>query len=132
MEHPSYAKYFDYRVDIHRRRNRITATLGGVELASSDRTLLVDEQDHGLVFYFPETDVRLDLLSPVPDHSTVCPWKGRAGYWRMADGSEPIAWFYAEPKPEVAAIRGHIAFYQNKVTVAVGVAPYLAAAAPAK
>jgi uncharacterized protein (DUF427 family) len=131
-DHPSYGRFFDYRVDIHRRRNRVTATLDGVELARTERVLLVDEQDHGLVFYFPRNDVRLDLLAAVPDLSTVCPWKGTASYWRKADGSEPIAWAYETPKPEVAQIRDHIAFYQNKVTVAVGVAPYLAAAAPAQ
>jgi uncharacterized protein (DUF427 family) len=131
-EHPSYGKYFDYRVDILRRRNRITASLGGVELASTERALLVDEQDHGLVFYFPRADVRLDRLAAAPDLSTVCPWKGVASYWRAAEGGDPIAWAYEDPRPEVAQIRGYIAFYQNKVTVAVGVAPYLAAAAPKK
>jgi uncharacterized protein (DUF427 family) len=128
-DHPSYARFFDYRVDIHRRRNRVTASLDGVELARTERALLVDEQDHGLVFYFPRADVRLDLLAAVPDLSTICPWKGRASYWRKTDGADPIAWAYEDPKPEVAQIRDHIAFYQNKVTVAVGVAPYLAAAA---
>lgn len=131
-EHPSYGKYFDYRVDILRRRNRITASLAGVELASTERALLVDEQDHGLVFYFPRADVRLDRLAAVPDLSTVCPWKGSASYWRLAEGGEPIAWAYEDPRPEVAQIRGYIAFYQNKVTVAVGTASYLAAAAAAR
>ena len=70
--------------------------------------------------------------STVPDLSTVCPWKGVASYWRAAEGGDPIAWAYEDPRPEVAQIRGYIAFYQNKVTVAVGTAPYLAAAAPKK
>ena len=131
-EHPSYGGFFDYRVDIHRRRNRVTATLDGVELARTERVLLVDEQDHGIVFYFPRADVRLDLLAAVPDLATTCPWKGVASYWRKADGAEPIAWAYEDPKPEVIQIKDHIAFYQNKVTVAVGVAPYLAAAARPK
>jgi len=128
-EHPSYSKFFDYRVDIHRRRNRVTATLDGVELARSERALLVDEQDHGIVFYFPRADVRLDLMEHIPELTTGCPWKGEASYWRRMGGTEPIAWAYLDPKPEVAQIRDHIAFYQNKVTVAVGTASYLAAAA---
>jgi len=124
-EFPAYAVHYDYRVDILRRRNRVTATLDGVEIAASERTLLVDEQDHGLVFYFPVRDVHLDRLAEMPERSSTCPWKGTARYWRSAQGAEPIAWAYPEPKPEVATIRDHIAFYQNKVTVSVGTAPYL-------
>jgi uncharacterized protein (DUF427 family) len=120
---PGYATRFDYRVDIHRRRNRITATLDGVQLAASERTLLVDEQDHGLVFYFPRQDVRLDLLVAMPERSSVCPWKGTASYWRSARGETWIAWSYETPHREVAQIAGYIAFDQSKVTVAIGVAP---------
>ena len=124
-QHPGYSVYFDYRVDILRRRNLITATLGQLELGRTERALLVDEQDHGLVFYFPRADVRLDRLVAMPEHSSVCPWKGVASYWRAADGSEPIAWAYENPHPQVVQIRDHIAFYQDKVTVAVGTAPLL-------
>lgn len=124
-EHPGYSVYFDYRVDILPRRNRVTATLDGKELARTEHALLVDEQDHGLVFYFPEADVNLDLLRPVEGHHTRCPWKGEASYWSMVDDYEPIAWAYEDPLPQVARIKDHIAFYQNIVTVALGVAPYL-------
>ena len=41
------------------------------------------------------------------------------------DGSEPIAWSYENPHPQVAQIAGLIAFYQDKVTVALGTAPFL-------
>lgn len=124
-QHPGYSVYFDYRVDILRRRNLVTATHGGRELARSERTLLVDEQDHGLVFYFPKADVDFTALRPMPDHHTRCPWKGEASYWSLADGDEPVAWAYEDPFPQVAQIRDHIAFYQNIVTVSLGVAPWL-------
>lgn len=129
-EHPGYSVYADYRVDIHRRRNLVTATLDGVELARTNLPLLVDEQNHGLVFYFPRGDVRLDLLEAVPDHSTRCAWKGVATYWRAQGGTDPIAWAYETPYPQVARIQDHIAFYQDKVTVSLGVAPYLPAWRP--
>lgn len=118
-----YVDRFDYRVDILRRRNRITATIGGAVLAESERTVLIDEQNHGLVFYFPRNDVRLDLLAPMPERSSFCPYKGEASYWRRAsDGDEAIAWSYERPYAEVAQIAGYIAFYQDRVTVSVGVA----------
>jgi uncharacterized protein (DUF427 family) len=123
--HPGYAVYYDYRVDILRRRNSVTAALNGIELARTERSLLVDEQNHGLVFYFPRADVRLDRLAPFPERSTVCPWKGVASYWRAVEGAEPIAWSYESPHPQVAEIAGLIAFYQDKVTVAIGTAPFL-------
>ncbi|MCB2062834.1 MAG: DUF427 domain-containing protein [Novosphingobium sp.] len=124
-QHPGYSVYFDYRVDILRRRNRVTATIDGKQIAQSDHCLLVDEQDHGLVFYFPKADVDFAALKAMPDHHTRCPWKGEASYWSLADADEPIAWAYEDPLPQVTQIRDHIAFYQNIVTVSLGVAKYL-------
>jgi uncharacterized protein (DUF427 family) len=123
-EQSAYAERFDYRVDILRRLNNVTATLDGVVLAESRRTLLVDEQDHGLVFYFPRQDVDLSRLSSMPDRTSRCPWKGKACYWGYAGRpDEPIAWSYEDPYPEVAQIKDYIAFYQDRVTVSVGTAP---------
>lgn len=119
-----YVDRFDYRVDILRRRNLVTATLDGTVLAESRRTLLVDEQDHGLVFYFPRADVRLALLAALPGRTSHCPYKGDASYWgRAGAGDNPIAWSYETPFAEVAQIAGHIAFYQDRVTVSLGTAP---------
>jgi uncharacterized protein (DUF427 family) len=116
-----FAERYDYRVDILRRLNRVTAAKDGVVLAESSRTLIVDEQDHGIVFYFPRADVRLDLLEPMPGHTTRCPYKGNASYWAL--GGEAIAWSYEEPYPETGQIKGYVAFYQDRVTVSVGTAP---------
>ncbi|HEX4018649.1 MAG TPA: DUF427 domain-containing protein [Frankiaceae bacterium] len=111
----------DYRVDILPRRNLVTVRRGADVLARTTAALLVDEQDHGLVFYIPEADVNFGLLTATDDHSR-CPFKGDASYWRLADGDEPVAWTYRDPYPEVARIRGHVAFYQDRVSVEVGVA----------
>ena len=121
MSASAWAVRPDYRVDILPRRNLVTARHGEAVLARSTSALLVDEQDHGLVFYFPEADVNFELLTPTEDHSR-CPFKGDASYWRLAGGSEPIAWTYREPYPEVARIHGHVGFYQDRVTLEVGVA----------
>lgn len=111
----------DYRVDILRRRNLVTVRAGDRLLARTTRPLLVDEQDHGLVFYLPEQDVDLAQLVPTDD-STRCPYKGWASYWRLIDGEEPVAWTYRDPYPEVERLRGHVAFYQDRVSVQLGVA----------
>jgi uncharacterized protein (DUF427 family) len=117
-----YDERYDYRVDILRRRNSVTATRDGALLARSERTLLVDEQNHGLVFYFPRDDVDMAMLRRI-DRLSHCPYKGVASYWALAGGGDdPVAWSYETPYPQVAQIGGHIAFYQDRVTVAIGVA----------
>ncbi|MFE6921912.1 DUF427 domain-containing protein [Nocardia sp. NPDC057663] len=112
----------DYRVDIHARRNLVTVHLDGLLIAESTRAQLVDEQDHGLVFYVPLADVRVPLAR-AEGYSSTCPFKGVATYWRFAgDGGEPLVWSYEDPAPQVARLRGHVAFYQDRVTLRVGVA----------
>ncbi|MFF0490187.1 DUF427 domain-containing protein [Nocardia sp. NPDC003482] len=121
MKQSGYVERPDYIVDVRRVRNRIRVTHDGEVLAESTASLLVAEQDHGVVFYLPSTDVRFELLAPDPTTSR-CPFKGEARYWRPVDGTEPIAWEYPEPYPEVAVLRGHIGFYQDRVNLEVGVA----------
>ena len=116
-----YLQRPDYRVDLLRRRNRVVVRQDDRVLADTSASIIVDEQDHGLVFYIPLEDVRRDLFIETDDQSR-CPYKGDARYWRLSDGSEPIAWDYPQPYDEVAQLRGHIAFYQDRVNVSVGVA----------
>ncbi len=66
----------DYRVDVLARTNVMTAWLGQTCLARSSACLTVDEQDHGLVVYFPRDSVDFSHLEPT-DQRTVCPFKGR-------------------------------------------------------
>jgi len=121
VEPSGYVDRPDYRVDILRRRNLVTVRSGDRELARTAAALVVDEQDHGIVFYIPEADVDFTHLIPTDDTSR-CPYKGNATYWRLADGERAVAWTYREPYPEVALIQGHVAFFQDLVSVEVGVA----------
>ena len=111
----------DYRVDVLARRNRFEVHAGDALLASSERCLVVDEQDHGLVVYFPRTDVHLDQLEPI-ELVTRCPFKGLASHWGLRGGDEPVAWSYEDPYPQVGVIAGYVAFYQQRVTLTIGVA----------
>jgi uncharacterized protein (DUF427 family) len=121
MNESGYQARPDYRVDLLRRRNRVTAATGETALASTKRPIIVDAQRHGLVVYFPRCDVNLGALAPVDDRTSFCPYKGDASYWALATASaEPIAWSYEQPFDEVAAIRGLIAFYQDRVEVRLG------------
>jgi uncharacterized protein (DUF427 family) len=114
----------DYRVELLARTNSMTARLGDDRLAHSNECLVVDEQDHGLVVYFPPEAVDFSLLEPVSLH-TVCPFKGEASYWRALAADRPwVAWSYPSPFPEVARLAGYIAFDQEAVSVTIGTGVY--------
>ena len=60
---------------------------------------LLHEQGHLPIYYFPEEDVRMDLLEPT-DHATHCPLKGDASYWSVRVGdrvAENAVWGYPDP-----------------------------------
>ncbi len=89
------------------------ATWNGAVLAESDQTEVV-EGNH----YFPPDSLCKDYFRE-SDHSTVCGWKGAAGYYDVVvDGqvNQQAAWYYAEPKEAAANIRGYVAFWKG-VTV---------------
>lgn len=91
------------------------ATFNGEVIAESDATVVV-EGNH----YFPPASVNQDYLAD-SDSSSVCPWKGTAGYYDVVVGdsvSEAAAWYYAEPKPEAAEIKDHVAFWKGVAVAA--------------
>ena len=115
-----YALRPDYHVGLLMRGNRMIASVRGQVLADSHHTILVDEQDHALVVYFPAADVAWDRLVAIDAYTTYCPFKGEASYWaRTDDPLTPLAWCYATPLAEVAGIAGHIAFYQDDVRITI-------------
>lgn len=93
---------------------------GDVLLAESAHCLVVTETDHVDRLYFPESAVNWSLFVPT-DHTTVCPFKGEARYWTLAANTEigNAAWAYPTPLPEVAAIKGHVSFYDDELRVVV-------------
>jgi uncharacterized protein (DUF427 family) len=51
------------------------------------------------------------------EQTSHCPFKGDARYFSIETKSRTIenaAWSYTAPKPEVAQIAGHIAFYTTE------------------
>jgi uncharacterized protein (DUF427 family)/class 3 adenylate cyclase len=96
---------------------RVRVEFGGETVADSRRALVLHETRLPPVYYLPRADVREDLLEP-SDYRTYCPFKGNASYWTLVVGgsrAEHAAWSYEDPLPEAAPIRGHLAFYRNRV-----------------
>ena len=86
------------------------ATWKGAVIAESDETVVV-EGNH----YFPPAALDRQYLRET-DHTTVCPWKGTAGYFDVIVGDEVnrnAAWIYRAPKDAAAEIRDHVAFWRG-------------------
>lgn len=98
------------------------ARVGDLVVAKSARCLVVAESDHPDQLYFPAADVRWEHLQKT-DHHTICPFKGVASHWSVIDSNgvdhEDAAWVYEDPFDEVLALRNHVAFYADRVSVTV-------------
>jgi uncharacterized protein (DUF427 family) len=103
-----------HRVDTRRSSRSIRIELDGRVLAESTRPTLVFETSLPTRFYLPREDIQADLEPS--DKLTYCPYKGKASYWSV-DGHSDIAWTYADPLPDAVALRGLIAFYDDRVDV---------------
>jgi uncharacterized protein (DUF427 family) len=96
---------------------RIRARLGGETVVDSRHAKLLHE--HGLlpIYYFPEEEVRMDLLAPSEKHTT-CPYKGEASYWSVHAGgkvAEDAVWSYPEPLEDAPPLAGYYAFYWHQM-----------------
>jgi len=107
----------DYKIAFEASPRRVRVQFNGETIADSTGARLLFETRHLPVYYFPRSDVRLDLLTPTEHHS-FCPCKGTASYWTIRVGdrvSENAVWGYPEPYDEVAAIQDFVALYWDRV-----------------
>lgn len=107
----------DYKILFEPSPRRVRVAFNGATIADSTNAHLLFETRHLPVYYFPRSDVRMDLLAATA-HQTFCPYKGKASYWTIRVGdrtSENAVWGYPDPYDEVAAIRDFVAFYWDRV-----------------
>ena len=105
------------RIDLRRSSRHVQVRVRGEVVAETRRPLVLSEGALPNRFYVPRDDVPARLLEVSPTH-TYCPYKGEASYLRVA-GVPDGAWFYAEPEPEVARLRDHLAFHGEGIEVVV-------------
>lgn len=89
----------------------------GEKIADTSSALVLWESDYPPVYYVPMTDVGQGHLTPT-DHETYCPYKGNASYWTLEAGGieeQNAVWVYNDPYDESQALKGHVAFYPDKV-----------------
>jgi uncharacterized protein (DUF427 family) len=76
---------------------------------SSD--IVVVEGNH----YFPMDSLKQEFIRPSQNRST-CSWKGEASYLSLEVHGElnaDAAWYYPDPMPAAAPVKGRVAFWRG-------------------
>ena len=91
----------------------IVVVLGGIEICETRTSVRYLETSHPPTYYLPRAAFLDGALRPASGHSW-CEWKGRASYLDVVGGDQVApraAWYYPDPSPAYAALRGHVAVY---------------------
>jgi uncharacterized protein (DUF427 family) len=114
---PGYAKHPGYRIDIKPVGKRISIEVNGETVVDSAAVLMMQEENHKPVYYFPQSDVAMTHFART-EHGTHCPFKGDASYWTLTVGEralDDVMWSYENPCDEVARIKDYVAFYRDRM-----------------
>ena len=109
------------RVEAVASSRHVKVELDGVELAETNRPVLLFETDLPTRYYLPRADVHFELLTP-SDNYSLCPYKGETReYWNAVGPPvvRNVAWSYWAPLPAVHKVAGMVAFYNELVDLTV-------------
>jgi uncharacterized protein (DUF427 family) len=109
----------DHSITIEPNPGRVIVSAGGRTVADTRKALTLREDGYAPVQYVPLEDVEAELLTP-SDNETYCPFKGDASYYSIPSEGERglnAVWEYRDPYEAVAQIRGHVAFYADRVEI---------------
>ena len=107
----------DHPISIQRNPAGVVVSVAGRMIADTRNALTLREADYPPVQYIPREDVDLSQLERT-DHATYCPYKGDCNYYSLPAGGKKsvnAVWTYEDPYPAVAQIKGHVAFYPDRV-----------------
>jgi len=116
---PGHQRWPHHKVSESRVAQRVTVEINGQTIADSADVIRVDEDRSPPRYYFPRSDVKMNLLERTQT-TTECPFKGIAHYFRLrtpgtGDGHlEDAVWTYEEPYDEHRALKDRLAFYDDK------------------
>jgi uncharacterized protein (DUF427 family) len=103
-----------HRVDVRRSSRPLRIEVDGQVIAETTAARVVVETGLPTRFYLPREDVRAELRPSA--RRTYCPYKGQASYWSVGD-HEDLAWCYESPLPDMLALTGLLAFWDERVDV---------------
>jgi uncharacterized protein (DUF427 family) len=107
----------DHPISIQRNPTRVVVSVAGRVVADTRNALTLREADYPPVQYIPREDVDLSQLERT-DHVTYCPYKGDCSYYSVPAGGKKsvnAVWTYENPFSAVDQIKGHVAFYPERV-----------------
>ena len=107
----------DHPITVTANPARIRIAVAGKTIADTTRAQTLQEAAYPAVQYIPREDVDMALLQRT-DHASYCPYKGDCSYFSIPIGGErsvDAVWSYERPHEPVAAIKGHLAFYADRV-----------------
>ena len=107
----------EHPISIERNPARIVVSVGGHAIAETRNALTLREADYSPIQYIPRSDIDFSRLERT-DHATYCPYKGDCNYYSLPSGGKKsvnAVWMYENPYPAVAQIKGHVAFYPDRV-----------------
>jgi uncharacterized protein (DUF427 family) len=111
-----------HRIDIvHSSRRVRVEGPGGELLAESGDACFLFETQLPVRYYLPPEDVHTELLRP-SDRRTFCAYKGEASYWSLED-EEDLVWSYLSPLRDALEVSGRMAFFNERVDIAVDGTP---------
>ena len=107
----------DHPISIERNPARVVVSVAGRVIADTRNALTLREADYPPIEYIPRADVDFSRLERT-DHATYCPYKGDCNYYSVPSGGKKSVnamWTYENPYPAVGQIKGHVAFYPDRV-----------------
>lgn len=109
----------DHPITIAKNDKRVTVSAAGRMIAKTRAALTLKEAGYPPVQYIPRDAADMMLLHR-SDHTTYCPYKGECSYFHipsLGDKGKNAVWSYENPYGAVAAIKDHLAFYPDRVTI---------------
>jgi uncharacterized protein (DUF427 family) len=110
----------DHPITVAPSAKHIVVTAAQHTLADTSDALTLREASYPAVQYIPRADADMAQLART-DHATYCPYKGDCSYYSIPSLGERginAVWTYENPYDAVASIKGHLAFYPDRVTIA--------------
>ena len=109
----------DHPIAIAPHLKRVVVSVGGQVIADTRNALAMREASYPTVLYVPRSDADMTALGRT-ERTTYCPYKGECAYYSIPGGGErarDAVWTYEAPYEAVAAIKDHLAFYPDRVTI---------------
>jgi len=112
-----------HRIEVLSSSRRVRVRIEGELVAESIHPRILFETGLPPRYYFPQEDVRMDVLVPV-DLTTGCAYKGWATYWDAVTSAgriPAVAWSYPDPLREGDPVRDLLCLFQERPEIEVEV-----------